>query len=196
MNEKKSFLSVREMVEMALLVSLAIVLDLDGLKISLGANGGSIGFTMLPLFILAYRHGFIKSLIGVGVVYGVVTNLLDGWGFIYYPFDYFVAYGCSISVASLFIKYILRKKDSKTSYLVNYGFLTLSVLVAGVIRVIGHTISSMVFYEYTLDAALAYNIPYVGPSILICLIVLYMLYPTLLLLNKMFPTSFLKKIYS
>ena len=75
MNKKKSFLSVKEMVEMALLISLAIILDLDGLKISLGANGGSIGFTMLPLFILALRHGYIKSLIGIGLVYGITTNL-------------------------------------------------------------------------------------------------------------------------
>ena len=194
MGRKKSFLSVKEMVEIALLVSLAVVLDLDGLKISLGANGGSIGFTMLPLFILAFRHGFVKTLIGVGVVYGVATNLLDGWGFIYYPFDYFVAYGCSLAVASLFSKFISRKTNGKLTYLINNGFMSIGVLLAGIIRVIGHTISSMVFYEYTLGAALAYNIPYVGPSILICLVVLYMLYPTLIVLNKMYPTSFLKKI--
>ena len=106
MEKRKSFLSVKEMVEIALLVSLAIVLDLDGLKISLGSNGGSIGFTMLPLFILGYRHGFLKSLVGVGLIYGLTTNLLDGWGIIYYPFDYFVAYGISIAVSSLFSKFI------------------------------------------------------------------------------------------
>ena len=63
MEKRKSFLSVKEMVEMALLVALAVVLDLDGFKISLSADGGSIGFTMVPLFILGYRHGFFKSLI-------------------------------------------------------------------------------------------------------------------------------------
>jgi thiamine transporter ThiT len=119
---------------------------------------------------------------------------LDGWGFIYYPFDYFVAYGCSLAVASLFAKFISRKVDGKLSYLVNNGFMALGVLLAGIVRVIGHTISSMVFYEYTLDASLAYNIPYVVPSILLCLVVLFMLYPTLIVLNRMYPTSFLKKI--
>ena len=88
MEKRKSFLSVKEMVEMALLVALAVVLDLDGFKISLSADGGSIGFTMVPLFILGYRHGFFKSLIGVGVIYGLTTALLDGHGLIYYPFDY------------------------------------------------------------------------------------------------------------
>ena len=69
MKEKKSFLDVKEMVEIALLVSLGIILDLDGLKISLGSSGGSIGFTMLPLMILVLRHGVIKGLIGVGLIY-------------------------------------------------------------------------------------------------------------------------------
>ena len=194
MNEKKSFLSVKEMVEMALLISLAVVLDLDGLKISLGVNGGSIGFTMLPLFILAFRHGFIKSVIGIGIIYGIVTNLLDGWGLVYYPFDYFVAYGLSIPLVGSFSRYIFNKRASKENLLVNYCFILLSVLLAGVIRVIGHTISSIVFYEYTLGAALAYNIAYVGPSILICLAILFILYPSLLVINKKFPTDFLKKI--
>ena len=181
MERKRSFLSVKEMVEMALLISLAIVLDLDGLKISLGSAGGSIGFTMLPLFILGYRQGFIKSLIGVGVVYGITTNLLDGWGFIYYPFDYFVAYGVSISVASLFSKFIFESNLSK-----GYVFLSLSVLLAGFIRMIGHTLSSMIFYEYSLNAALSYSLIYVGPSILICLLILIIILPTLKRLNKKF----------
>ena len=118
MNEKKSFLSVKEMVEMALLISLAVVLDLDGLKISLGANGGSIGFTMLPLFILAFRHGFIKSVIGIGIIYGLVTNLLDGWGLVYYPFDYFVAYGLSIPLVGLFSRYVFNKRAAKDNLLI------------------------------------------------------------------------------
>ena len=193
MNKKKSFLSVKEIVEMALLISLAIILDLDGLKISLGANGGSIGFTMLPLFILALRHGYIKSLIGIGIAYGITTNLLDGWGIIYYPFDYFVAYGLSISLVGLFSKRIFDNSKEGNNYLYNYSFLIIAVLLAGIVRVIGHTISSMVFYQYTLGAALAYNIPYVGLSIAICLVILLIMYPTLIKINKQFPSNFLKK---
>ena len=104
MEKKKSFLSVKEMVEIALLVAIAVILDLDGFKITLSATGGSIGFTMVPLFIIGYRHGFIKSLIGVGFIYGLTTALLDGHGIIYYPFDYFIAYGVSISFGSLFFR--------------------------------------------------------------------------------------------
>lgn len=191
MREKKSFLEVREMVEIALLVAIAIILDLDGLKISLGANGGSIGFTMLPLIILGLRHGFIKGLIAVGFIYGFTTNILDGWGIIYYPFDYFVAYGLSISLVGLFSKVIFEPNNNLKR---NYLFLTVALILVGVVRTIGHTLSSMIFYEYTLDAALSYNLVYVGPSLLICMIVMYCVYPSLLFINKRFPTTFLKKI--
>ena len=69
----------------------------------------------------------------------------------------------------------------------------IGVLLAGIIRVIGHTISSMVFYEYTLGAAIAYNLAYVGPSIGICLAILLIMYPSLIKINKRFTTDFLKK---
>ena len=193
MEKRKSFLSVKEMVEMALLVALAVVLDLDGFKISLSADGGSIGFTMVPLFILGYRHGFFKSLIGVGVIYGLTTALLDGHGLVYYPFDYFIAYGVSISVGSLFSKAIFYKGEYGSDKVLNILSLVLSVLITGIVRVLGSSLSSMVFYEYTFEASVAYNISYVGPSIIICLLVLIVLYPTLRLLNKKFPTNFTKK---
>ena len=193
MEKRKSFLSVKEMVEMDLLVALAVVLDLDGFKISLSADGGSIGFTMVPLFILGYRHGFFKSLIGVGVIYGLTTALLDGHGLVYYPFDYLIAYGVSISVGSLFSKAIFYKGEYGVDKVLNILSLVLSVIVTGIIRVLGHSLSSMVFYEYTFEASVAYNIAYVGPSIVICLLVLIILYPTLRLLNKKFPTNFTKK---
>lgn len=194
MSKKKSFLSVNEMVEMALLVALAIILDLDGLKITLSADGGSIGFTMVPLFILAYRHGFVKGVIGIGIVYGLLTCILDGHGMIYYPFDYFIAYGLSIPFAGIFAKLSFKKIDNKYGRFINIGYYVISVFIAGIIRVIGHSISSMVFYDLNIGGALAYNIPYVGSSIAICLVILLVLYPTILLLNKRFPTNFTKKI--
>ena len=77
--------------------------------------------------------------------------------------------------------------------MINILCLVLSVLITGIVRVLGHSLSSMVFYEYTFEASVAYNIAYVGPSIAICLLVLIILYPTLRLLNKKFPTNFTKK---
>ena len=182
MEKNKSILTVKEMVEMGLLISLAIILDLDGLKISLGSNGGSIGFTMLPLIVLSYRQGFYKSLIGIGFVYGLVTNLLDGWGLIYFPFDYFVAYGVSISLVGLFKDKIF--KDEKL--LNNYCWLIISLVLIFVVRIMGHTLSSMIFYHYTFIASLSYNIAYVLPSIIVCLVVLIILLPTLKKINKKF----------
>ena len=182
MKKNKSILTVKEMVEMGLLISLAIILDLDGLKISLGSNGGSIGFTMIPLIVLAYRQGFYKSLIGIGFVYGIVTNILDGWGFIYFPLDYFVAYGVSISLVGLFKDFIFKGEK----IIRNYCCLIASLAIIFIVRLFGHTLSSMIFYQYTFGAALSYNIAYVLPSIIVCLVVLIILLPTLKKINKKF----------
>ena len=52
MEKRKSFLSVKEMVEMALLVALAVVLDLDGFKIIFvsGKIYSTISFWFKPKF--------------------------------------------------------------------------------------------------------------------------------------------------
>ncbi len=98
---KKSILSVREMVEMAMLVAVAILLDLDFLKITINADGGSISLTLLPLLVLAFRHGPLKGFLAAGVVYGFITCLLDGHGFGTFPLDYLLGYG-SVGVAGFF----------------------------------------------------------------------------------------------
>ena len=54
---KKTFgFNVHDMVEIAMLVALAIILD-QFLKISIGATGGSINLAALPLLIISFRHG-------------------------------------------------------------------------------------------------------------------------------------------
>ena len=67
--------SVRDIAEIAILVALA--LGLDKLKISVGATGGSVNFAMFPLFVIALRHGPFKGFIAGGIVYGLISCLLD-----------------------------------------------------------------------------------------------------------------------
>jgi len=50
----KSKFVVRDIVEIAMLVAIAVVLDLDFLKFTVFPAGGSVGLTMVPLFILAF----------------------------------------------------------------------------------------------------------------------------------------------
>lgn len=175
-------LSVREMCEMGMLVALAIILDLPFLKIRIGQNGGSISLTMLPLFVLAIRHGPLKGFIGCGIVYGLITCLIDGWGFSTYPFDYLLAYG-SIGIAGLFKNKILKNDNFIRSLL----WCSLAVLLGSFGRFISSSISSVIFYELSFPAALVYNIAYIGPAAVITLDIFIILLKPLIRVNERFP---------
>ena len=98
--------SIRDITEIAVMVALAIILD-KFVKIQVGATGGSINIATVPLFIIAFRHGWFKGLIASGILFGIVTNLLDGYGINTYPFEYLIAFG-SIEIAGLFGKMIFN----------------------------------------------------------------------------------------
>jgi thiamine transporter ThiT len=125
---KNSF-STYQIVEMAMLVGIAIVLDLPGLKIRIGASGGSIGFTMVPLFILVLRQGPIKGFVGPGMVYGFATCILDGWGLVTYPFDLPTGLWL-IGVIRYFSALLSSTKKSRSSIYRGMLFLCLGVLIA------------------------------------------------------------------
>ena len=186
MDKKKSFLSVSEMVEMALLLCLAIVLDLAGVKI------GHAAFNMVPLFILAFRHGFIKSLLMIGCVYSFVNIAFDSWAVnpVSLIFDYVLGYGV-ISLAGLFSKEIFVKKNKelfKVTYLISV------ILICSVLRLTFSSISGVILeYAPTFWLAFWLNLSiYVGWDCLLSLVMMLILYPTLKVINKRFPTKNLK----
>jgi thiamine transporter len=177
-------LNIREIVEIAMLVNFAVILDLRTFKIPIFATGGSISLTMVPLLILALRHGFLKSFISIGIVYGLVTNMIDGYGFHTYPFDYLLAYG-SLAILSFFAKWIMIDKKKVT-------WLTVVILIAGVslavfARLIGHVISGMVIYQVNFWGSVTYNATYLLPSYGITVVALLLLYRPLLEIQRIYP---------
>lgn len=177
--------NVKSLSEMAMMVALAIVLD--KLKIGIGATGGSINLSMLPLLIYSYRHGFIKGLFASSIVFGILTNLIDGYGIITYPFDYLIAFS-GYSLPGLF-KILFNKlfKDNEVKSMI-FNFVS-SCILAFIIRMIGSTLSSMILYEYELNAALLYNVLYIGPSCAICLVGSLLLIQPIILINNKFPVK-------
>lgn len=174
--------SIKEMVELAILIALAIVFDFFP-KIKLSGGAGSIGLTMLPLFVIALRFNFVKSFISGGIIYGLLTCLLDGYGFATYPFDYLMGFGL-IAVVSLFKDTIFSSKTNKWQQLI---LLFIAVLLGGLLRILSSTISSMVIYQYGLIDGLVYNILYIVPSLGLVLLVLTLLFPALKQLNRRYP---------
>ena len=179
--------SIRDIVEIAMLIGLAIILDLDFLKIRIVANGGSISFVMVPLIILALRQGFVKGFIGCGLIFGLITCLLDGYGIFTFPFDYLLGFG-ALAVIGLFNKIILPNNSKKIT-IKGILFLIVSILIGGSLRLLSSTISGVLFYETTFIESLVYQCLYIPFSVLASLGLVLLLYKPLLLINTLFPIN-------
>ncbi len=174
-------LGIKDIVEIAIFVAAAIVLDMPFFKIKIGQNGGSISFVMIPLAALCLRKGFVKGIISCGLIFGVLDCLIDPYGFVTYPFDYLLAFG-SMSLFGLFSKSILNKQGKMTLKRIQIVVVTLLVLT---IRILSHTLSGIIYYQpITFFESLSYNAIYVLPSGAFLLIGLQILLKPLIQLSK------------
>lgn len=177
--------TVRQIVEEGVLISLAFVLNF--IKIPIGPTGGSINFQMLPLMIIALRHGPQHGFVAGGIVYGLLTCLTDGYGFACYPFDYLIGFG-SVAVMGFFRKQIFSK-EQKQYNVKGLIFIFVAGLLSTAIRYIGSNVSSIVVYGYSLKAALEYNAFYIPLSGLVATIAFMVLYGPLIKINNNYPVS-------
>lgn len=185
--KKTTFIfSVHDIVEIAMFIAIAIVLD-QFLKIPLGATGGSINLSMVPIFIISLRHGWFKGLIASGIIYGFITCLIDAYGIQTYPFDYLLGFS-GTCVLGFFARYINDNKN----FAIKILLVILSVLIWATIRLFASSLSSVLIWDYTWDAALLYNVSYVGFSAIgVAVVLAGLLYP-IIRINKLYPTNYLK----
>ena len=174
-------LAIEDIVEIAIFVSFAVVLDLAIFKIRIGANGGSISLAMLPLMVIALRKGFVKGFIASGLIFGILSCLLDGYGIVYYPFDYLLGFG-SIAIMGLFRTFIFNDKKVVRNYII----LSVSVILVFVFRTLFSTVSGIIYFNLNFIESLVYQLAYVGPSSAICLVLVLLLYKPLLSINRRF----------
>ena len=173
--------------EDAILIAAAFVLNL--IKFFAMPSGGSVNLQMLPLFIIALRRGPLHSFVACGLVYGLLTCLTDGWYFASFPFDYVIAFG-SVAILGFFRKIIMNRDINDTkSMVLGEIFLVLGVLLATTLRFIAGTLSGILIWNTELVPSMAYNAPYVYVSGALALAVLMIVYPTLITINKRFPTE-------
>ena len=156
--------------EIAILVALAVVLELVFSFLPKLPQGGRVSLAMLPLFVIAWRHGFKWGVIG-GAVYGLLNLMLDGvlyhWASIF--FDYTIAFGV-IGFAAFAKKWF---GDNIIAF-------SIGIVVGSILRFISHFISGfLLFGGYAADAgfdsiylySLSYNATYTLPTLIITLIV-------------------------
>ena len=177
--------TTKQIAEEGVLLAMAFVLNL--VKIPIGPTGGSINFQILPLMIIALRHGPAHGFIAGGIVYGLLTCLTDGYGFACYPFDYLIGFG-SVAVMGLFRKLIFSE-EQETYNFKGILFIFIGGILATFVRYIGSNVSSIVVYGYTLKAALTYNSIYIPLSGLIATLAFMALYAPLIRINKLYPVK-------
>ena len=145
--------TVRPMIEVALLATIAYILDLVTQPMSLGP-WISLSFKMVPIFLLSFRWGVKAGAMG-GFIWGllqVVTGeAAGGWltpiqGFL----EYFVAFsliGLSGTVKPALDKAIREKKRLQT-----LTYITVGVILGGFARYTIHYIAGVIFWgSYALE---------------------------------------------
>ncbi len=190
--------NTKDICEISIMCALAIVLD-KFVSIKIGATGGSLNISLLPLIIICLRHGIFKGFIATGIIYGLITNSLDGYGINTYPLEYLIGFG-SISIVGLFGRHINEtlhdityKNESKLGgYIDIFICVFISMLSWAIIRFFAGSLSSVINYNYTFEAAMIYNLPYVFISAFADLILVMVCLPLIVYLNKIYKTSYLK----
>jgi len=188
----KTTQTVKDLCEIGILVGLSIVLD-TFIKIPISITGGSINFSLVPLFLISLRHGPIKSFIASGLCFGIITCLLDGYGFITYPFDYLLAFA-PVCLLGLFGRYINNNFKLGGKYIL-LTFLVLNALVLsqGIVRFFSASIDSVILYNYSWKASFLYQLTYIPFTTLSNMVIMSLLLPLIIKLNDRYQTSYLAR---
>ena len=184
--------SVKVLCEIAIFAAIGFVLDILQSGIWKGAfiNGGSIGFAMVPVFVIAYRRGLVPGIICglllslvqmMGGIY--VINASSGWRGTIGPFlqimlDYVLAYTV-VGVAGAFSG-MYKKGDKKVQLIA----IIVGCVIGGLLKYASHVLSGGLFwlgdgsYKFlgVANSSWLYSFVYNGafsiPNIIICTIIM------------------------
>ncbi|MEW9674782.1 energy-coupled thiamine transporter ThiT [Lentibacillus sp. L22] len=144
-------LSLQTLIEVAILAAFAMVLDLLP-SLRFGPSI-SISFAMIPIFIVAFRWGFVAASLS-GFLWGLLQIAL-GQAWILTPtqafIEYFIAFAC-IGFAGLFyhqVKGNLQKGHKGHALL----WMTIAIFVGGATRYFWHFVAGVIFFKkYAIEA--------------------------------------------
>lgn len=159
----------KRIAEIGVLMAVAVALELITTFVPFlhMPQGGSVSLGMLPIFLIAYRHGLKYGLIS-GFIFGLFNYMLAPW-FVHWAqvlIDYGIAYTV-IGVAGIFKGAL--ENDKK--------FIN-GILLGGFLRYLAHSIAGVIFYsDYAgeegafIYSFVLYNLPYMLVSTLLVLFV-------------------------
>jgi len=185
--------TVRTFCEIGIMAALGFVFDeLQGiLSKGLFINGGSIGFAMVVVLVVAYRRGLIPALL-TGLLMGLFDIATSAY--ILHPaqmlLDYILPY-LLVGFAGIFRPFYVKSKTKCSKIL----FIVLGTLLGGVLKLLSHYLAGVLFwadpsnFAWNLNSmnpylyCFIYNIAFMGPSILLSgglMIVIYLTAPMIL----------------
>lgn len=187
---KKEKFSTKVLAEIAIFAALAFALDAlqGGIFKGVFVNGGSIGFAMVPVFIISYRRGllpgllcgFILSLVQMlGGIYIIQGKTLDGafmqamGPFIQVMLDYVLAYTVVGFTGALAKKYS-TSNTTKSKLL----WIIVGCVIGGLLKYACHVLAGLWFWpgEMWGVGGTAYSFLYNGlyciPNIVLCTIIM------------------------
>ncbi|MGI6710301.1 MAG: energy-coupled thiamine transporter ThiT [Bacilli bacterium] len=196
---------IRFIVDVAIFSGLGLVLDLvaEIYSATLFPNGGSIGFAMTCIFIMAFKYNLKGGLLS-GFLIGIIQTLIScktvGFNaltvFIQIAMDYWLAYTV-VGLAGIFSKKMLNSETLKEKN----KFFILGISLGVLLRLTVASLAGIIFWSayfpsQFLDKGMlgiiiysfGYNALYLIPSGILCAIVL-------IALNHKFPKMFIIEEY-
>jgi thiamine transporter len=144
----------RALVEIALAVALAAVLNLLAMRLPINLAGGSVSLTMLPIAVIALRRGSAVGMIA-GALFGSIDLLMEP--FVIFPeqalFDYplpYLLFGLGVGLFSRLYKKVENRdsaNNSGGSLAKGSGVVMVALLVGGILRYASHVLSGVIFFS-------------------------------------------------
>ena len=197
------------LVELALAIALAVVLNFVQIRLPINFAGGSVNLSMLPLLVVALRRGSLAGAIA-GAAFGCIDLMLEPYILVPiqvlldYPLPYLL-FGWGVGqFSAAYRKDANRDTPHATVGLITKGSLIiiLAGIIGGLLRLVSHVVSGVFFFaEYAAEFfndnpgmlqagptdtginvwiySLAYNIPYLTLSLIAVLICALVVMPVL-----------------
>lgn len=185
---------VRTLCEIGIIAALGFVFDeLQGILFKgIFVNGGSIGFAMVAVLVMAYRRGWLPA-----ILTGLLMGLMDiaTSAYILHPvqliLDYILPYavvGVVGVLRPLFIK--SKTKSEKILWIIS------AAVVGGLLKFTSHYLAGIIYWANPESFAwnlnqmnpylycFIYNIAFIGPSIILCaalMVVMHLTAPKILM---------------
>lgn len=201
--------TVRTICEVGIMAALGFVFDeLQGILFKgVFINGGSIGFAMVVVLVIAYRRGLLPALL-TGLLMGLFDIATSAY--ILHPaqmlLDYILPY-LLVGFAGVF-RPLYIKSETKTGKIL---LLLAGTVLGGLLKFLSHYLAGVIFWADPSNFAwdlnsmnpylycFVYNIAFIGPSIVLSaglLLAIYFTAPLILKDKPIFVEKKQRKIYS